>query len=93
MIVCLYNLGSELKPFQPTATKQSYLKHYHKTGLSWPTHGPPIPFFPLVIVRHVTETDNLHTHTQVTQHKHASTQVTQRTNSRNRQKTVKIVKL
>ena len=29
-----------------------------------------MPFFPLVLVRHVTETDNLHT--QVTQHKYTT---------------------
>ena len=47
---------------------------------SWPTPSwlskrkstrwPPIPFFPLVLVHHVTEADNLHT--QVTQHKYTS---------------------
>ena len=41
-------------------------------------------FFPLVLIRHVTETDNLHTQL---------TQVTQGTNSRNRQKTIKIVRI
>ena len=74
-------MGSELKKlFQPTATEQLYLKHYyHEQEKELPADNPY--FFPLVLVRHVTETDNLHT------------QVTQRTNSRSRQKTIKIVKL
>ena len=63
-------MGSELKKlFQPTATEQLYLKHYYNEQENeLPADNPY--FFPLVLVRHVTETDNLHT--QVTQHKYTT---------------------
>ena len=68
---CLFiKLGSELINFSSQQPLNSHtLKYYyHEQEKELPADNPC--FFPLVLVRHVTETDSLHT--QVKQHKYTT---------------------